>query len=103
VESIAFAGDARMQQALATNSVDIVLGSGPAMACIVKVCLCFANNPLRMPMSSGVNEKASGTALPTRSFSAAEAGSVDIAMVSPAVLSTARAMAFNWSPASVPG
>src|SRR5262245_46624783 len=33
----------------------------------------FANKPLRMPMSSGTNENASGTALPTRKVSAAPA------------------------------
>src|SRR5262249_49826721 len=33
--------------------------------------LLFANKPLRMPMSSGTNENASGTALPTRKVSAA--------------------------------
>src|SRR5215475_6634904 len=36
VESIAFAGDAKMQQAMAADSLDIALGSGPAMAFIVK-------------------------------------------------------------------
>jgi NitT/TauT family transport system substrate-binding protein len=36
IESIAFAGDARMQQAIASDSLDIALGSGPAMAFIVK-------------------------------------------------------------------
>ncbi len=35
-ESIAFAGDAKMQQAMASGSIDIALGSGPAMAFIVK-------------------------------------------------------------------
>ena len=35
-ESIAFAGDARMQQAMASDSIDVALGSGPAMAFIVK-------------------------------------------------------------------
>src|SRR5262245_24181166 len=35
---------------------------------------CLAKMPLRMPISSGTNENASGTALPTRSFSAAPAG-----------------------------
>jgi ABC-type nitrate/sulfonate/bicarbonate transport system substrate-binding protein len=35
-ESIAFAGDAKMQQAMASESIDIALGSGPAMAFIVK-------------------------------------------------------------------
>ena len=36
VASVAFAGDARMQQAMASDSLDIALGSGPAMAFIVK-------------------------------------------------------------------
>ena len=36
IGSIAFAGDARMQQAVAADSLDIALGSGPAMAFIVK-------------------------------------------------------------------
>jgi len=35
-ESIAFAGDAKMQQAMAADSIDLALGSGPAMAFIVK-------------------------------------------------------------------
>ena len=35
-ESIAFAGDAKMQQAMAAGSIDLALGSGPAMAFIVK-------------------------------------------------------------------
>jgi ABC-type nitrate/sulfonate/bicarbonate transport system substrate-binding protein len=35
-ELIAFAGDARMQQAAAADSIDVLLGSGPAMAFIVK-------------------------------------------------------------------
>src|SRR5436305_74323 len=36
IQSIAFTGDARMQQAMASDSLDIALGSGPAMAFIVK-------------------------------------------------------------------
>jgi ABC-type nitrate/sulfonate/bicarbonate transport system substrate-binding protein len=36
IESIAFAGDARMQQAAAADSIDILLGSGPALAFVVK-------------------------------------------------------------------
>src|SRR4030081_3499150 len=35
-ESIAFAGDARMQQAMASDGIDLALGSGPAMAFIGK-------------------------------------------------------------------
>ena len=36
IQSVAFAGDARMQQAMASDSLDIGLGSGPALAFIVK-------------------------------------------------------------------
>ena len=36
IESIAFAGDAKLQQAMASDCIDIALGSGPAMAFIVK-------------------------------------------------------------------
>jgi len=36
IEESAFAGDARMQQAMASDSLDVALGSGPAMAFIVK-------------------------------------------------------------------
>src|SRR6266487_2331968 len=36
IEAIAFAGDARMQQAMASDSIDVLLGSGPAMAFIAK-------------------------------------------------------------------
>src|SRR5919197_339210 len=36
LEITAFAGDARMQQAAAADSIDILLGSGPAMAFIAK-------------------------------------------------------------------
>src|SRR6516165_3815036 len=36
IESIAFTGDARMPQAMASDSLDVALGSGPAMAFIVK-------------------------------------------------------------------
>jgi NitT/TauT family transport system substrate-binding protein len=36
VEEVTFAGDAKMQQAMASDSLDIALGSGPAMAFIAK-------------------------------------------------------------------
>src|SRR5262249_44827006 len=36
LELTAFAGDARMQQAAAADSIDVLLGSGPAMAFIAK-------------------------------------------------------------------
>src|SRR5262249_19403907 len=81
--------------AMASDSLDIALAiAGPepsamsrlsdAIACCMRASPvkaidsisrpCFANNPLRMPISSGTNENASGTALPTRSVSAPAAG-----------------------------
>jgi len=36
IEEVSFTGDAKMQQAMAADSIDIALGSGPAMAFIVK-------------------------------------------------------------------
>jgi len=36
IQEIAFAGDAKMQQAMAADSIDIGIGSGPALAFIVK-------------------------------------------------------------------
>lgn len=36
IESIAFAGDAKIQQAMAGDGIDIALGSGPGMAFIMK-------------------------------------------------------------------
>jgi ABC-type nitrate/sulfonate/bicarbonate transport system substrate-binding protein len=36
IEEISFAGDAKLQQAMAADSLDIALGSGPAMAFIAK-------------------------------------------------------------------
>jgi NitT/TauT family transport system substrate-binding protein len=36
LETTGFAGDAKMQQAMASDSIDLALGSGPAMAFIVK-------------------------------------------------------------------
>jgi NitT/TauT family transport system substrate-binding protein len=36
IESIAFAGDAKLQQAMTADSIDLSLGSGPGMAFIVK-------------------------------------------------------------------
>lgn len=36
VESTAFAGDAKLQQAMASDGIDVALGSGPGMAFIIK-------------------------------------------------------------------
>ena len=56
IESTAFAGDAKMQQAMAADSIDIALGSGPAMAFIAKgapvqAVAAFAGRPLLLVLA----------------------------------------------------
>ena len=53
--------------------LDIGMRASPVNAIDSMSRPLLAKKPLRMPMSSGTNENASGTALPTRSVSAAPA------------------------------
>jgi NitT/TauT family transport system substrate-binding protein len=60
VESIAFGGDARLQQAMVANSIDFSLGSGPGMGFIAKgvpaiTVAAMANEPLAMGLTIGKN------------------------------------------------
>jgi NitT/TauT family transport system substrate-binding protein len=62
VESIAFGGDARLQQAMVANSIDFALGSGPGMGFIAKgvpstTVAALANEPLAMGLSVGANSR----------------------------------------------
>jgi NitT/TauT family transport system substrate-binding protein len=56
VESSGFAGDAKLQQAIAADAVDIGIGSGPAMAFVAKgnpeiAVAAMANQPLLLVLS----------------------------------------------------
>ncbi len=56
VEETAFAGDAKMQQAMVADSIDLALGSGPAMAFIakgvpVKAVAAMAGPPLLLTLT----------------------------------------------------
>ena len=56
VQVTSFAGDAKMQQALAANSLDFALGSGPALAFMAKGVpakgvAAFASSPYRVNAS----------------------------------------------------
>src|SRR2546428_6884600 len=58
VESIAFGGDARLQQAMVANSIDFSLGSGPGMGFLAKgvpavTVAALANEPLAMGLTVG--------------------------------------------------
>src|SRR5438093_4480441 len=60
VESIAFGGDARQQQAMVANSIDFSLGSGPGMGFLAKgvpavTVAAMANEPLAMGLTIGRN------------------------------------------------
>jgi len=60
VESIGFGGDARLQQALVANAIDLSLGSGPAMGFLAKgvpalAVAANANEPLTMGLTVGKN------------------------------------------------
>ncbi|MPZ55901.1 MAG: hypothetical protein GEU91_05240 [Rhizobiales bacterium] len=58
----------------------------------------MAKMPVRMPMSTGTNENASGTALPTRSVSAAPAGEDIAASKAPQVRARVKVFSINILP-----
>src|SRR5262249_59293941 len=65
VESIAFGGDARLQQAMVADSIDFALGSGPGMGFLAKgvpatSVAAMANEPLAMGLTIGKNSPIHG-------------------------------------------
>jgi NitT/TauT family transport system substrate-binding protein len=87
IESIAFAGDARMQQAMASDSLDIALGSGPAMAFIVKgspikAVAAMAGPPLLLAIVVRPDGPKSAAELKGRKISVSTAGSLTYWLVS---------------------
>jgi NitT/TauT family transport system substrate-binding protein len=87
IESIAFAGDARMQQAMASDSLDIALGSGPAMAFIVKgspikAVAAMAGPPLLLAIVVRPDGPKSAADLKGKKISVSTAGSLTYWLVS---------------------
>jgi NitT/TauT family transport system substrate-binding protein len=87
IESIAFAGDARMQQAMASDSLDIALGSGPAMAFIVKGSpikgvAAMAGPPLLLAIVVRPDGPKSASELKGKKISVSTAGSLTYWLVS---------------------
>src|SRR5438874_8207162 len=87
IESIAFAGDARMQQAMASDSLDIALGSGPAMAFIVKgspikAVAAMAGPPLLLAIVVRPDGAKTVAELKGRKISVSTAGSLTYWLVS---------------------
>ena len=87
IESIAFAGDARMQQAAAADSIDILLGSGPAMAFIakgapIKGIAAMAGPPLLLAIVVRPNGPKTVAELKGKTVSVSTAGSLTYWLVS---------------------
>jgi NitT/TauT family transport system substrate-binding protein len=87
IESIAFTGDARMQQAMASDSLDIALGSGPAMAFImkgapVKAVAAMAGPPLLLAIVVRGDGPRTAADLKGRKISVSTAGSLTYWLVS---------------------
>jgi NitT/TauT family transport system substrate-binding protein len=87
IESIAFTGDARMQQAMASDSLDIALGSGPAMAFIVKgapvkAVAAMAGPPLLLAIVVRPDGPRTAADLKGRKISVSTAGSLTYWLVS---------------------
>src|SRR4051794_35979158 len=100
IESIAFAGDARMQQAMASDSLDILLGSGPAMAFIakgapIKGIAAMAGPPLLLAIVVRPNGPKTVAELKGKTVSVSTAGSLTYWLVS----ETSRRQ--GWGPTGI--
>ena len=100
VEYTAFAGDARMQQGMASDSIDIGIGSGPAMAFIVKgapikAVAAMAGPPLLLAIIVRPDGPRTVTELKGKKISVSTAGSLTYFLVS----ETARRQ--GWGPKGI--
>ena len=100
VESLAFAGDAKMQQAAAAGSVDFLLGSGPALGFIakgspVKGVAAMAGPPLLLAIVVPPNGPKTTADLKGKKVSVSTAGSLTYFLVS----ETARRQ--GWGPKGI--
>ena len=87
IQETAFAGDAKMQQAMASNSIDIGVGSGPALAFIVKGAPVkgvaeMAGPPLLLAIVVGPNGPKTAADLKGKKVSVSTAGSLTYWLVS---------------------
>jgi NitT/TauT family transport system substrate-binding protein len=87
VEASAFAGDAKLQQAMTANSIDMGIGSGPGMAFIVKgstvkAVAAMAGPPLLLAIVVRPDGAKSVAALKSKKISVSTAGSLTYWLVS---------------------
>ena len=100
IQSVAFTGDARMQQAMASDSLDIGLGSGPALAFIVKgapikAVAAMAGPPLLLAIVVRPDGPKSVADLKGKKISVSTAGSLTYWLVS----ETSRRL--GWGPMGI--
>jgi NitT/TauT family transport system substrate-binding protein len=100
IESIAFAGDARMQQGMASDSLDVALGSGPAMAFIakgapIKAVAAMAGPPLLLAIVVRPDGPKTVEELKGKTVSVSTAGSLTYWLVS----ETSRR--HGWGPSGI--
>ncbi len=100
VESIAFAGDAKMQQAAAAGSIEFLLGSGPALGYIakgapVKGIAAMAGPPLLLAIAVRPDGPKTVADLRDKKVSVSTAGSLTYFLVS----ETARRQ--GWGPKGI--
>ena len=87
VEASAFAGDAKLQQAMTANSIDMGIGSGPGMAFIVKgspvkAVAAMAGPPLLLAIVVRPDRAKSVAELKAKKISVSTAGSLTYWLVS---------------------
>ena len=100
IKSTTFAGDARMLQAMAADSIDIALGSGPAMAFIakgapIKGIAAMAGAPLLLSLVVRPDGPESVAELKGKTVSVSSAGSLTYWLVS----ETSRQQ--GWGPGGI--
>ena len=100
VEASAFAGDAKLQQAMTANSIDMGIGSGPGMAFIVKgspvkAVAAMAGPPLLLAIVVRPDGAKSVAELKAKKISVSTAGSLTFWLVS----ETSRGQ--GWGPQGI--
>jgi ABC-type nitrate/sulfonate/bicarbonate transport system substrate-binding protein len=100
VESTTFAGDARLQQAMAADGIDIALGSGPGMAFVakgspIKAVAAMAGAPLLLSLIVRPDGPRSVAELKGKTVSVSSAGSLTYWLVS----ETSRLQ--GWGPGDI--
>jgi ABC-type nitrate/sulfonate/bicarbonate transport system substrate-binding protein len=101
VESIAFGGDARLQQAMVADSIDFSLGSGPGMGFLAKgvpaiTVAALANEPLSMGLTVGKDS-------PIKSYEDLKGATISVSTAGSLTIWLAREFSrqMGWGPTGI--